>query len=252
MSQPAGYTRGNTVVVFDCDGTLTESGKNAGPAVGTFLGALRQRVTVAVVGGLTAAKMRERLGDAVFESVDYAFPENGLVAFKAGLPLAQVRLQDHVSEAGITEVINTALRYLADLELPFKRGNMIDFRTGLINISPAGRGLAPDEKVVWHSYDEQHAVRATMVAHMQQRLAHLGLKFSIGGQTGFDVFPVGFDKSYCLRFLAADGFANIFFFGDKTKPGENDYEIVNHPSVCGFTTTGPDFTLAKSRELFFG
>jgi phosphomannomutase len=39
---------------------------------------------------------------------------------------------------------------------------------------------------------------------------------SIGGQISFDVFPIGWDKTYCLQFL--NDFDNIFFFGDKTDP----------------------------------
>jgi hypothetical protein len=85
---------------------------------------------------------------------------------------------------------------------------------------------------------------------------HFGLKYSIGGQISFDVFPIvrerargrcegpgqrgprsacltscsphphchpcastlpqGWDKTYCLRYVKADGFSDIHFFGDKT------------------------------------
>jgi len=42
------------------------------------------------------------------------------------------------------------------------------------------------------------------------------LQFSIGGQISFDVFPQGWDKTFCLPFLQKDGFTEIHFFGDKT------------------------------------
>lgn len=35
----------------------------------------------------------------------------------------------------------------------------------------------------------------------------------------------------CLQFLKADGFTEIHFFGDKTFPGGNDYEIYEHPGM---------------------
>ena len=38
--------------------------------------------------------------------------------------------------------------------------------------------------------------------------------YSIGGQISFDVMPVGWDKSYCLKYLP--DFEEIHFFGDKT------------------------------------
>lgn len=33
------------------------------------------------------------------------------------------------------------------------------------------------------------------------------------------------DKTYCLRFVEGKGYDEIHFFGDKTTPGGNDYEI---------------------------
>lgn len=40
-----------------------------------------------------------------------------------------------------------------------------------------------------------------MVAAMQAEFAGLNLTFSIGGQISFDLFPRGWDKTYCLRYL---------------------------------------------------
>lgn len=57
------------------------------------------------------------------------------------------------------------------------------------------------------------------------------IKFSIGGQISADVFPKGWDKTYCLQFL--NSFDEIHFFGDKTEKGGNDYEIFNDPRVIG-------------------
>ena len=38
---------------------------------------------------------------------------------------------------------------------------------------------------------QQHNIRTTMVSVLQEKFAHLGLTFSIGGQISFDVFPKG-------------------------------------------------------------
>lgn len=80
--------------------------------------------------------------------------------------------------------------------------------------------------------------------------AHFGLKFSIGGQISFDVFPLGWDKTYCLRYVKAEGFTDIHFFGDKTFEGGNDFEIFTHPEVKGHTVTGPEDTMAQCTALW--
>ncbi len=88
-----------------------------------------------------------------------------------------------------------------------------------------------------------------MVAALEARFADFGLKYSIGGQISFDVFPIGWDKTYCLRFL--EEFDEVHFFGDKVEPGGNDHEIYVHSRVKGHATTGPEATKQMCEELFF-
>ena len=85
---------------------------------------------------------------------------------------------------------------------------------------------------------------------MKTQFAHLNLTFSIGGQISFDVFPQGWDKTYCLKFIGDSEYEEIHFFGDKTFEGGNDYEIFTHPRVIGHTTTSPDDTMAQCTALF--
>ena len=61
-------------------------------------------------------------------------------------------------------------------------------------------------------------------------------------QISFDVFPIGWDKTYCLRHLAPYSFAKVHFFGDKTYEGGNDFE--------GHAVTQPADTIAQLTEIF--
>lgn len=118
-------------------------------------------------------------------------------------------------------------------------------------------------------YDHVHKIRETMVKALQERFPDYGLKYSIGGQISFDVFPLGWDKTYCLRYISQvtrneinmdlskvnnpemySNFENIYFFGDKTYPGGNDYEISIHPIVTSQTVTNPRDTLKFCTERF--
>jgi Eukaryotic phosphomannomutase len=53
------------------------------------------------------------------------------------------------------------------------------------------------------------------VKALQQEFKDYNLTFSIGGQISFDVFPSGWDKTYCLQFVENE-YDCIHFFGDKT------------------------------------
>ncbi len=76
------------------------------------------------------------------------------------------------------------------------------------------------------------------------------INFAIGGQISFDVFPIGWDKTYCLRYLEND-FDEIHFFGDKTYEGGNDYEIFEDKRTVAHTVKDPEDTMRQLKELFF-
>ena len=180
---------------------------------------------------------------------DYVFAENGLVAYKAGDLLAVASLKTHLGEANLKRLINFVLHYIADLDLPIKRGTFIEFRNGMINVSPIGRNCSQEERDEFEKYDEGAGVRKAMVATLQKEFADLGLTYSIGGQISFDVFPTGWDKTYCLQFVEGD-FDAIHFFGDKTFKGGNDHEIFESPKTVGHTVTSPADTQAQCTALF--
>lgn len=68
-----------------------------------------------------------------------------------------------------------------------------------------------------------------------------------GGQISFDVFPIGWNKTYCLRHV--DEYEEIHFFGDKTTEGGNDYEIYESDLTLGHRVTGPESLLKELNIL---
>ncbi len=113
----------------------------------------------------------------------------------------------------------------------------------MINVSPIGRNCSQAERDEFEAYDKVHGVRAAMVAALQDKFAELKFTYSVGGQISFDVFPSGWDKTFCLRYLEA--FDTIHFFGDKTYKGGNDYEIFSSKRTIGHTVTSPADTRAQ-------
>ncbi|KAI5021920.1 hypothetical protein ZWY2020_058650, partial [Hordeum vulgare] len=82
---------------------------------------------------------------------------------------------------GVVEFINFNLHYIADLDIPIKRGTFIEFRSGMINVSPIGRNCSQEERDDFEKYDKVHNVRPKMVSVLRKKFAHLNLPFSIGG-----------------------------------------------------------------------
>lgn len=250
----------DTICLFDVDETLTPARRPASPEMLALLAALRQKCTIGFVGGSNLIKQEEQLGQPagvpVVTLFDYCFSENGLTAYKLGQELPANSFIKWIGEDKWKEFANFCLHYIADLDIPVKRGTFIEFRNGMVNISPVGRNASNQERHDFEAYDKQAKVRETMVATLREKFGHLGLTFSIGGQISFDVFPTGWDKTYCLRHLEEDAkkggieYKNIHFFGDKTNPGGNDYEIFTDPRTIGHAVDGPADTMRIVKELF--
>ena len=90
-----------------------------------------------------------------------------------------------------------------------------------------------------------------MIAALQSEFSDYKLQYSIGGQISIDVFPIGWDKRYCLQHLSSRKFDKVYFFGDKTDPGGNDYEIYTAYEVDGNQVQSPQDTMDKVRKIFF-
>ena len=61
-------------------------------------------------------------------------------------------------------------------------------------------------------------MREKFVEALQDKFPDLGLQYSIGGQISFDVFPIGWDKTFCLGLLDLSKYREVHFFGDKAYP----------------------------------
>jgi len=228
----------------------------------TLLSTLRQKVAIGFVGGSDLAKQQEQLGTSsipVTSLFDFCFSENGLTAYKSGQQLSSQTFIGHLGEDNYKELVKFILHYIADLDIPIKRGTFVEFRNGMVNVSPIGRNANLKERLDFEQYDKVHKIRETFIGKLREKFAHLGLTYSIGGQLSFDIFPTGWDKTYCLQHLESDAkkpggveYTTIHFFGDKTEEGGNDYEIYSDPRTIGHSVVNPDDTAAQIKKIFFG
>ncbi|XP_072315660.1 phosphomannomutase 2, partial [Eucyclogobius newberryi] len=207
-----------TLCLFDVDGTLTAPRQKVTPDMSEFLQKLKAKVRVGVVGGSDLGKIKEQLGEDITQKVDYVFAENGLMAYKHGTLHSVQSIQAHMGEELLQDFINFCLNYMAKIKLPKKRGTFIEFRNGMLNVSPIGRSCTQEERQEFFELDKEAKIRETFVSVLKEEFRGRGLSFSIGGQISFDVFPDGWDKRYCLGIVAEDNYSTIHFFGDKTKP----------------------------------
>jgi phosphomannomutase len=251
MSQLGEAVRPRILALFDVDGTLTIPRGEITESMKAFLMDLSKQITVGIVGGSDLPKQEEQLGKGIVNLFPFNFSQNGLVAYRNGQLLEVQTIAKFLGEDNVKRIVDWTLAYLSKIDIPIKRGTFIEFRSGMFNISPIGRNCSREERDDFERYDWTHNVRKDMVQAMKREFDDtLDMTYSIGGQISFDCFPTGWDKSYCLKFLNEADFDEIHFFGDKTMPGGNDYEIFAHPRVIGHTVTSPDDTRQQCTKLF--
>jgi phosphomannomutase len=249
------------LLLFDVDGTLTPARKTIEEPMLEQLKRLKSidDLHVGFVGGSDLSKQIEQLGEKNFDLFDWRFSENGLLGYFNSEKIHSQSFVDTLGEEHFQKLINICLAVMSTLKIPKKRGTFVEYRNGMINISPVGRACSQEEREEFETFDNSFKVRQIMIAKIQnlwgeyireENLTKLPeIKYSIGGQISVDVFPKGWDKTYCLQFVEGK-YDEIHFFGDKTDEGGNDYEIYSDKRVNGHHVDSFEDTVAYLKEHF--
>lgn len=253
-----------TIILFDVDGTLTDPRKFIKKNMLEEIKKLKSinDLDIAIVGGSNLDKQKEQLGDKNLELFDYIFSENGLVSLinnNGNLTnFHSNSFQDYLGIKNYEYLINSCFEKLIELKPPVKTGTFIESRTGMINVSPVGRNCSQKQREQFFEIDKTNKYREDLIKFLKDKWINLqnnserevpNLSFSIGGQISVDIFPEGWDKTYCLQFIK-DKYDRILFFGDKTSEGGNDYEIFSNPLTEAYTVESPEDTIKVLNELF--
>ena len=103
----------------------------ASPEMLAVLSALRHKCAIGYVSGSNLAKQQEQLATPsllVTAMFDFCFAENGLTAYRLGQPLASASFIGWLGEERYKELVNFCLRWMADADVPVKRGTFVEFR----------------------------------------------------------------------------------------------------------------------------
>ena len=252
------------LILFDVDGTLTIPREKITQEMLDTLVNLKKKdnIDIGFVGGSDLNKQKEQIGEENFYLFDWKFSENGLLSYEKDTMIHQQSFKDFMGEKHFMKFINIVLKNLALVEIPKKRGTFVEYRTGMINVSPIGRSCSKEERNDFEEHDKKEKVREKLIQNIKRDWNNYcyfdedsfqelnKMRFSIGGQISFDIFPEGWDKTYCLQFVEHK-YDKIYFFGDKTFEGGNDFEIYNDKRVEGYSVKKYNETINNLHNLFF-
>jgi phosphomannomutase len=139
-------------------------------------------------------------------------------------------------------IINQQLK-ASDLDIPLT-GHFVTNRGSMINWCPIGRSASDEERKKFETYDRKYKFRKRILNELRSELASAtidNVTVKLGGETSFDIYPTGWDKTYSLRYFEN---STVWFVGDRAlNPKGNDYEIFKACEPRSYHTTGPEETV---------
>ena len=107
-------------------------------------------------------------------------------------------------------------------------GHFIDYRGSMINWCPIGRNANDSDREEFIKFDmkEPSLFRTEEITGFKKFLVRNdwqnSVEIRLGGETSFDIYPTGWDKTYSLNFFKN---YDCWFVGDQCGPSGNDSEI---------------------------
>ncbi len=208
------------LIIFDLDGTLTESKVEIDAETAGLLGGLLKEKKVAVIGGGALKRFEVQvlagLGqDANFENL-FLFPLNGGSFYRYQNGEWQKIYSQELSDEEKSKVRETLERVFKETGyvVPDKiYGEQIEDRGSQITFSALGQHAPLDEKTQWSR--EHNTERLRMALKLQEYLPDMEVKTA--GLTSIDVTRKGIDKKFAIEKLMEYlkiSVSDILFVGD--------------------------------------
>jgi phosphomannomutase len=251
------------IIVFDLDGTLSESKLPIDAEMADLLCALLKKKKVAVISGASFAQFEnqvlERLqcqpknlsilaanGSVFFE---YTMPSAGASA-KGKWNIIYKKTLSDMQKVLIRTAMEKVLQKCADM-VPVKTygERLADIGEGM-TFSALGEAAPLSEKQKW---DPDHAKRSRIVAELQPMLPDI--EMTIGGTTSINITAQGANKESAIGALAKHFsisgerlMKDILYVGDSLFAGGNDYGAIA-AGVATQKVTGPADTKKIIRDI---
>uniref|UniRef100_A0A6G6AD26 phosphomannomutase n=1 Tax=Borely moumouvirus TaxID=2712067 RepID=A0A6G6AD26_9VIRU len=239
-----------TIILFDIDGTLALSGqKITSDMIEILRQLLSKNFTLGLVGGGTYDKIKYQM-DIAIEFFKYIFSECGAVIHVNNRLIFEKRMTDCCDRLVLNGLIRQALISISEMPIIYN-GNQIDFRKGLVYISPPGMQANVYERNYFLEADQKYNLRQKLLDDLKTVDKNNKFEISFGGSVGIAIHPIGWNKSQAVDYLS--GFTDdtdIYYFGDRTEPDGNDYPIFIHPKINGISVKDYIDTSNKLKDMF--
>ena len=200
--------------LFDIDGTLTPSRLKIDPEFEQFFLQWMKDKDVIFVTGSDKEKTIEQVGEKIWTRAKRVYQSCGNAVYQGG------ELIDWKKFDAPKDLIHMLYKFLKASDWQHQHGTHVEERLGLLNYSTVGRQCDQASRNAYYDWDRISRERLTLCKMIEQEFPEL--EATVGGQISIDIYPKGQNKAQVLDDIKGP----ITFFGDKCRPGGNDYPIV--------------------------
>ena len=236
------------IVLFDMDGTLTPPRKELDR---DLIPALRELAKISEIGIVTGSDhnyVLQQMG-LLMENSEIRYklhilPCNGTKYYPPPQAAAHTHeltfeknMREDLGELNFTTVMRFILQRQSQLHLyniPLT-GHFVDYRGSMINWCPVGRNANDNDRQRFEDFDKpDNSFRMNEIKGFEKFLAKASmlarLTIKLGGETSFDIYPKGWDKTFALQHFED---YQCWFVGDRCGNGGNDQTIYEKLRVHG-------------------
>ncbi|MDP1707359.1 MAG: HAD-IIB family hydrolase [bacterium] len=237
----------NKLIIFDMDGTLTESKQLLTPDMEKLLTSLLAETRVAIISGGALPQFLKQIVAMLPVNTNlahlYLLPTSGAALYEFQGDDWKKIYEERLSEKE-AHTIEKAMREAAEETgiinfLEQSWGERIEYRGSQVSMSALGQQAPVTLKKAW---DPGHAKRRMLQANIADRLPEFEVRY--GGSTTIDVTKKGIDKAYGIRKLCnrlGIPESEALYIGDELEKGGNDEAVyktsVQTRSVCNPSET---------------
>ena len=207
--------------IFDVDGTLTPSRGKINLKFKEFFDDFCRSNPVYLVTGSDKPKTVEQIGEDTYNLCYTVYNCNGNDVWQSN---KHVRTNEWTLSEDAHHWLSEQLTFSA---FPLRTGLHFEHRPGMVNYSVVGRNANAEQRRQYVSWDTERLERVWIADKFNLMFPELEAK--VGGETGIDISPKGFDKSQIVKDF--DDEDVLWFFGDAMHEGGNDYplaQVVHH------------------------
>jgi len=254
------------IVLFDMDGTLTEPRM---PFQKKLLGPLRKLSANAEIGILTGSdfdylhqQMNLIIRFSELRFVTHLLPCNGTKHYyPPRLPddvyklIHEMNMETFLGKNCYKQLImllSSGQEEMCHYDFPLT-GHFISCRGSMVNWSPVGRNATTEQRQQFIECDLSYSpsLREREINKLKYRInlrCAKNVTVKLGGETSFDIYPTGWDKTYALRHFPEH---ICWFVGDRCGPNGNDKEIYDLLSQenRAYCTKDPDNTVEIIQDI---